>query len=84
MTEVVKEIEQEALQRGRQEGEHLKATQVAEKLFRKGASVSGVVDVTRLSETEDRLMHGLDEVIYFIPGALTPLTMTKSFSWLSS
>lgn len=52
MTEVVKEIEQEALQRGRQEGEHLKAAQVAEKLFRKGASVSDVVDVTGLSEKE--------------------------------
>ncbi|KYP81977.1 DUF2802 domain-containing protein [Ferroacidibacillus organovorans] len=57
MIEVVKKIEQEALQRGRQEGEHLKATQVAEKLFRKGASVSDVVDVTGLSENEAELIR---------------------------
>jgi len=48
MTNVVREIEQEA----RQEGEHIKAIQVAEKMFRKGATVSDVVDITGLSEQE--------------------------------
>ena len=56
MTNVVREIEQEALQKGleegRHEGEHLKAIQVAEKMFRKGSAVTDVVDITGLSEQE--------------------------------
>ena len=56
MTNVVREIEQEALQKGlkegRHEGEHLKAIQVAEKMFRKGSAVTDVADITGLSEQE--------------------------------
>ncbi|GMA62181.1 hypothetical protein NZD89_20770 [Alicyclobacillus fastidiosus] len=46
MTDVVREIEQEA----RREGKHDKAIEIAEKMFRKGASLSDVIDLTRLSE----------------------------------
>lgn len=48
MTDVVREIEQEAFQ----QGEHRKATQIAEKMFQKGASLADVVDLTGLSEQE--------------------------------
>ncbi|WP_369406154.1 transposase [Alicyclobacillus kakegawensis] len=48
MTDVVREIEQEALEKG----EYLKAVQVAQKMFRKGASVEDVVEITGLSKQE--------------------------------
>ena len=48
MTNVVREIEQEALQKGRQE----EKKEVAEKMFRKGSTVSDVVDITGLSEKD--------------------------------
>ncbi|WP_067934492.1 transposase [Alicyclobacillus kakegawensis] len=58
--ELVQEVEQEALEKGRKEGlqegvqkgEHLKAVQVAQKMFRKGASVDDVVEITGLSKEE--------------------------------
>jgi predicted transposase/invertase (TIGR01784 family) len=48
MTNVMREIEQEALQKGRQE----EKKEVAEKMFRKGSTVSDVVDITGLSVKE--------------------------------
>ena len=48
MTNVVREIEQEALQKGRQEEKQ----EVAEKMFRKGSTVSDVVVITGLSEKD--------------------------------
>jgi hypothetical protein len=62
--DIVKEIVEEAveetrikalregIQVGRQEGEFLKALQVAERMFHKGSSVSDVVDLTGLSEKD--------------------------------
>ena len=48
MTNVVRKIEQEALQKGRQEEKQ----EVAEKMFRKGSTVSDVVDITGLTEKD--------------------------------
>ncbi|MCL6577697.1 hypothetical protein [Kyrpidia sp.] len=52
VSKIVEELYEEGRQEGRQEGEHLKAVQVAEKMFRKGASLSDVIDITGLSEQE--------------------------------
>jgi predicted transposase/invertase (TIGR01784 family) len=52
MTNVVREIEDEALQKGRKEGRKEEKQEVAEKMFRKGSTVSDVVDITGLSEKE--------------------------------
>ena len=61
MTDVVREIEDEALEKGLQQGERRKAAQVAEKMFRKGASISDVVDLTGLSEKEaEEIRRGLN------------------------
>lgn len=61
MTDVVREIEDEALEKGIQQGERRKAAQVAEKMFRKGASISDVVDLTGLSEKEaEEIRRGLN------------------------
>ena len=64
MTNVVREIEQESLQKGREqgreqgreegreEGRKEEKQEVAERMFRKGSSVSDVVDITGLSEKD--------------------------------
>jgi predicted transposase/invertase (TIGR01784 family) len=60
MTNVVREIEYEALQKGREkgrkevreEGRKEEKQEVAERMFRKGSSVSDVVDITGLSEKD--------------------------------
>lgn len=48
MTDIVKEIEREAIEKGIQQERH----KVAEKMFRKGASISDVMEITGLTETE--------------------------------
>jgi predicted transposase/invertase (TIGR01784 family) len=56
MTNVIREIEQESLQKGREEGREEgrkeEKQEVAERMFRKGSSVSDVVDITGLSEKD--------------------------------
>ncbi|MCL6516978.1 hypothetical protein [Alicyclobacillus sp.] len=43
---------QELYEEGREEGDHARAVLVAEKLFRKGLSISEIMDITDLSEKE--------------------------------
>jgi predicted transposase/invertase (TIGR01784 family) len=70
MTDLIREIEQEALEKGlqegrqagRQEGRQEGLATVAERMFRKGASLAEVVDMTGLSQDEakaiqDKLVH---------------------------
>jgi hypothetical protein len=52
MTELLRELQEEFLEKGRQEGLHEGKREVAERMFRKGASVSDVVELTGLSEKE--------------------------------
>ena len=50
--DLVKEIVDDAVEKARNGGEHKKAVQMAEKMFRKGSTISDVVDITGLSEPE--------------------------------
>jgi len=58
VSKIAEELYQEGLQEGRQEG----LATVAERMFRKGASLAEVVDMTGLSQAEakaiqDKLVH---------------------------
>ncbi|MCL6516134.1 transposase [Alicyclobacillus sp.] len=52
MSRMLQELYEEGRQEGLQEGDHARAVLVAEKLFRKGLSISEVMDITDLSEKE--------------------------------
>ncbi|WP_029423503.1 transposase [Alicyclobacillus macrosporangiidus] len=52
MTDLLREFEEELKEKWMQQGELLKAKEIAERMFRKGASVSDVVELTGLSEVE--------------------------------
>lgn len=52
MTDLLKAIEQEALEKGLQQGRQEEKREVAERMFKRGASVADVVEITGLSEAE--------------------------------